>query len=430
MKCWILFVTSFALLSGPTLYAQDISGNWQGTLLATNRGPFAKLRIFLKIAKAESGDWKAAVYSVDQGGAPIPVTSITLENLALQFSIDPLHSHYSGRLNADNASITGAWTQGGSTHELDLRRAFTAQRITGEQLEHLLVAIKDKPDAKVAEQLSRMEVTERLNTAMLSRCETDLTGPRAKQALLALADKSAFLEPPASEILAIAKPEFEAQRKMIALASDYVAKAIRQLPNLFATRVTTHFQDNVWDNKGFLPAGTHSAEVIYRDGQEEVNSSGPQSLTTGMTTSGEFGPILLAAMLDAAQSNLAWSHWEQSAGAPTAVYRYAVDAGKSHYNVNGQFPAYRGEIAIDPVTGAILRLVMRADPPPSAPLLQADVLVDYGPVELGGKTYLCPLRSVALSLGLETGWLNDVVFDRYHLYTADTRILPGSGELH
>jgi hypothetical protein len=101
MNWWILFVTAFALLSGPTLYAQDISGNWQGTLLAANRGPFAKLRIFLKIAKAESGDWKAVVYSVDQGGAPIPVTSITLENLALQFSIDPLHSQYNGRLNAD-----------------------------------------------------------------------------------------------------------------------------------------------------------------------------------------------------------------------------------------------------------------------------------------------------------------------------------------
>jgi hypothetical protein len=324
MNRLVLSVTALAALSATVLCAQDISGNWQRTL-PTNRGPFARLRIFLKIAKPESGGWDAVLYSVDQGGAPIPVMSISLENSALQFSIDPLHGHYKGRLSADNSSISGAWTQGGSTHELDLRRALAVRRITGEQLEHLLIDANGKPDAKVAEQLSGLEATERLSAATVSQRETDLPGPRARQALMALADRSAFLDPPAVEILAIAKPEPEAQRKMIALAADYVGKTIRQLPNLFATRVTTHFQDNLWDNKGFLLASTYSAEVLHPDGQEVVHSSALQSGATGMTTSGEFGPILLAALLDAAQGNLAWSHWEQGAGTPKAVYRYAVD---------------------------------------------------------------------------------------------------------
>ena|ERR1035438_1021293 len=38
-------------------------------------------------------------------------------------------------------------------------------------------------------------------------------------------------------------------------------------------------------------------------------------------------------MLDAAQSTLIWSHGEQGAAGPEAVYRYAIPAEKSHYEV-------------------------------------------------------------------------------------------------
>jgi hypothetical protein len=59
------------------------------------------------------------------------------------------------------------------------------------------------------------------------------------------------------------------------------------------------------------------------------------------------------------------------------------------------------------------------------PKLSAEILVEYGPVELGGKTYICPLKSVAFSQELVLGWLNHVVFDQYHVYHATARILPG-----
>ena len=144
-----------------------------------------------------------------------------------------------------------------------------------------------------------------------------------------------------------------------------------------------------------------------------------------MTTAGEFGPILYVVLVDSAQGNLTWSHWEQGAAAPEAVYRYAVIAGKSHYNVDGQFRGYHGEITVDPSNGMILRLVLRADPEPSLPLLRADIVVEYGPVELGGKTYICPLKSVALSAKWNRWWLNDVAFEQYHLYQANAQLLPG-----
>jgi hypothetical protein len=55
-------------------------------------------------------------------------------------------------------------------------------------------------------------------------------------------------------------------------------------------------------------------------------------------------------------------------------------------------------------------------------------MVEYAPVELGGKTYICPVKGVALSQQLTTICLNDVAFDRYHLYHATARILPGTAD--
>ena len=305
--------------------------------------------------------------------------------------------------------------------------ALAGREISGEQLEQMLAGSNREPDKKIAKQLAELELTERLSAAGLARCEANLRGPDARRALIALADRSSFLDPPISEIPTITEPDPQAQRRMIALSADYVKKAIHQLPNLYATRVTTSFQHN---KKPLHWVSTESAIVRYRDGQEERPRSRVVSTrgAGGMTTAGEFGPILYVAQVDSAQGNLTWSHWEQGAAAPEAVYRYAVIAGKSHYNVDGQFRGYHGEITVDPSNGTILRLVLKADPKPSLPLLRADFVIEYGPVELGGKTYICPVKGVALSASPKLWWLNDIAFEQYHLYRSSAQILAGSTE--
>ena len=56
---WFIVVATFAVSSS---YAQDISGDWQGSLKA---GP-QDLRIILKVTRADSGEWKATMLSIDQ----------------------------------------------------------------------------------------------------------------------------------------------------------------------------------------------------------------------------------------------------------------------------------------------------------------------------------------------------------------------------
>jgi VWFA-related protein len=353
--------------------------------------------------------------------------------------------------------------------------AFAAKRVTVEQLQQVLSSIHSKPDAEIARQLSDLQLTERLSTARLSQLEESLAGPEAQQTLTALADLSAFLNLPPREIPATAAPNFAEQRRVMALTITYVSKTLHQLPNFSATRITTRFQDQPqgYEKGGssFVPAqplaraGTASATVFYRDGGEVVNAILEKSKKgepfQGLSTSGEFGPILATTLLDAAHSKLAWGHWEQGNAGPVAVFDYAVPSEKSHYEVSyccfvqgvganasdfrpfHQIAGYHGEIAVDPANGTVLRVTAQADLKPTDPLVMADILVEYGPVELGGSSYICPIKSISISQAqaadsnmaaakvqfspghLQT-LLNDASFVQYHLFHADAHILTAA----
>ena len=92
----MLWVAALATLLTGTLYAQDITGNWQGTLKA---GP-QELRTILQVTKADAG-WNATMYSIDQGADPIPVSAISLEGSTVKYKIDAVRGSYEGKLSAD-----------------------------------------------------------------------------------------------------------------------------------------------------------------------------------------------------------------------------------------------------------------------------------------------------------------------------------------
>jgi uncharacterized protein (TIGR03435 family) len=119
MKRTLLWMVGLALmLGGPasSLHAQDkdITGTWQGTLEA-GKG----LRTLIKISKND-GKLKAVMYSIDQGGQPIPVTSVSLQGSSVNFEIKPLDVTYAGTLNPEGNAIAGNATQNGQTHVLNL----------------------------------------------------------------------------------------------------------------------------------------------------------------------------------------------------------------------------------------------------------------------------------------------------------------------
>jgi VWFA-related protein len=353
-------------------------------------------------------------------------------------------------------------------------RLYASKAITVAELEQKLAVDRGKPDADLAQQLSEFELTERLSATTLSRLNSSSPGTKTSEELRILADQSAFLSLPATEIPAIPPPDPATQRKMMAQVVDYVSRTIHQLPNFYATRATTHFEETpevqtAWDTIPFRPLHKTSAfdvTVLYRDGQEVVDAGTTKAKATsqkarGLNDWGVFGPILSTVFLDAAKSDLRWSHWEQTPTGTRAVFRYTVPLEKSHYQVHyccvqandptvdpmkpfDRLVAYRGEIAVDPAQGSILRLTVEAELKPADPISKADIMVEYGPVEIGGQSYICATRSVALSTALSAytfnarfrdlsaRWtpgpqqklLNDVAFEQYHMFRSDLRILP------
>jgi hypothetical protein len=198
--------------------------------------------------------------------------------------------------------------------------------------------------------------------------------------------------------------------------------------------------------------GKSSVSVRYRDGHEIQGSKRSDSdlvalPVSELTTHGEFGPVLLMVLGDAGKGKLFWSHWEQGGIGMSAVFRFTVPEDQSNYMVDvpqglvreKTFPAYHGELAIDPSSGAILRISVIADPAPPDEMVRSSIMVEYGPVQIGEKPYICPVRSVAfarIAVG-ETqdkttpmkNELNDVAFTDYHLFRSESRIVPVTGNM-
>jgi len=352
----------------------------------------------------------------------------------------------------------------------------TRQQVTVEQVEQMLHSIRSESDAKVARKLQDLELMERASSARLAQWEAESRGGRTREALIELADASAFLDPPAAEVPDVAPPDNETRRQILSRAIDYVSRAVLKLPNFSAVRTTTHFEDTPTQKSsvyfplansasiirsagsGAIPigatyvplhrTGTSTITVTYRDGREVIDSAkrvAAEQSVVGLTTGGEFGPILSIVFADALRSSITWGHWELVAGGREAVFQYAVPIEKSHYmvgfparmGIEKQFPAYRGEIAVNPADGTVLRLTVVSLPRPPLDRLETAIMVEYGPVVIGERTYICPVKGVALSrMPVSSGnpdmrpsseplktWLNDVAFTQYHVFRTSARIL-------
>jgi len=246
----------------------DISGAWE----VSGGYPFlAKTHLWITMQMADQP--KAVLYAAYDNSQPALVTSALLQGSTFIFSVESLHLSYTGTLSADGDTLTGSCTVENQSHALDFRRSIDTQPITIHGLERMLVAVAGKPDAQVAAQIHGTRLTERLSTTRLTRLEANIPRPEARQALIALADSSAFFDPPDDEILSMEDPDSTTQNKMLALAKDFVARTIPSLPNFTATRTTTTYQRDLLYQELWHAVGLSHALVFYRDGQETQRSS-------------------------------------------------------------------------------------------------------------------------------------------------------------
>jgi hypothetical protein len=350
------------------------------------------------------------------------------------------------------------------------------EKVTVAQLEDLVHAQTDLP-----RKLASLELTERLSTPRLDALLSVIHSERERQALTADADLSLALAPPADEIVNRPPPPVEEQRAIFRRSFDYLQNAIPKLPDFYALRNTVRFEespgryDDIWkmphQDQTVHFAAEEQATVLYRNGHEVIEKKqklGKRRVAGvragGLETRGTFGPILAYVLTAAATSpsTLRWKRWERGKYGDLAVFSYRVPSTNSVPELtycclpegDGTTPYQNkadtyGEFALNPDTGAIMRIVIIADldeeRDPDVPLIRSQIMVEYGPEELGGKTYICPQRSVEVSRGrferelhewgmvfslysyFET-MMNDVTFGGYHKFGSEAQILPGFEE--
>jgi non-heme chloroperoxidase len=138
-----LWIVALATLAGSALDAQDISGNWQGTLKTG-----IDLRLIVEIAKGDGGNWKATMYSIDQTTDGIPVNSVTLDGSSLKFTVDRVRGTFEGKVSADGDSIAGTWSQG-QPLPLEFRRATKETAWQRDPTPHTIQFVTVEKDVKL-----------------------------------------------------------------------------------------------------------------------------------------------------------------------------------------------------------------------------------------------------------------------------------------
>src|SRR5947207_1539601 len=116
-------ISAFLLLASAVSCAQDITGDWNGTLKPGG----GELRLVLHITKNANGSLKATLDSLDQVANGIPVNAITLKDSKLNLKVDAVNGTYEGKVSEDAKEIAGTWSQGGSL-ELVLHRGNIAAK--------------------------------------------------------------------------------------------------------------------------------------------------------------------------------------------------------------------------------------------------------------------------------------------------------------
>lgn len=90
--------------------AVDVAGNWLGTLEIGA----VKLRLAVKIARADDGALTGTMDSLDQGANGIPIDEIALTDRTLRLELKSIQGVFEGTVGDDGTEISGQWTQGGS----------------------------------------------------------------------------------------------------------------------------------------------------------------------------------------------------------------------------------------------------------------------------------------------------------------------------
>jgi len=143
------FFLVFLAFGAGALFAQDITGDWQGTIMTGGRET-GRYRYLLHIVKEKNGAWSGTVRTIDQRidwGGLQPVSFVSLVGVEFKFVIEQPDGSYEGKVSPDLTTIAGTWKQGQS-QQLEFVRP-TAETVWRDDTRHTTQLITVDKDVKL-----------------------------------------------------------------------------------------------------------------------------------------------------------------------------------------------------------------------------------------------------------------------------------------
>jgi pimeloyl-ACP methyl ester carboxylesterase len=139
-------IAALTFCSALVVSAQDLTGDWQGTL----QGPNGELRVVLRIEDSASGGWKVTEFTPDQGSNGMVADDVALEGSTLDVTFARINGSYRGTISGDGTSIEGNWVQG-RTYSLTLTLESEESSWLRDDTPHTihLVAVQDDVQVEV-----------------------------------------------------------------------------------------------------------------------------------------------------------------------------------------------------------------------------------------------------------------------------------------
>jgi hypothetical protein len=126
MKHKLLVIMTLAMFLPGLLQAQELAGDWAGTL---DTGIF-KLRLVLRLSGSGNA-LKAELQSPDQSEMFMAADSVKVEGSALDVVWSPIHAEFKATLDKSGQVLDGNWTQGPLAKALTLQRRNAGEVATG-----------------------------------------------------------------------------------------------------------------------------------------------------------------------------------------------------------------------------------------------------------------------------------------------------------
>jgi len=234
-------------------------------------------------------------------------------------------------------------------------------------------------------------------------------------------------------------PDLREQKQILADATEHALNHEKDLPNFICTQTTRRFEDFNGKN-GWRPIDIIVERLTYFEHHEdykviELNgmpASIPHEQLNGASSSGEFGSVLKSIFSAETGTEFNWQNWFTLRGRRMHVYSYHVTASKSNYHIKvpeqklDLVTGYHGLIFIDALRRMVHRITLHPDGvPPSFPIQDVSLALDYEYNRVGDADYLLPLQFELRSRERNLLVKNDVDYDNYRKFTADSSITFG-----